>query len=833
MQINKRTYLKSIFLSLLFSIYFPVICRNIITGTLPCRIIDKRTHEAVEDADLCIKELSICKCSDSSGNILFKDISTGLFIITGIAEGYDPVFLPNISINSGINNLLTVELTKSTDIRQLEKMVVTESKIIQKSPEQITSVARLSNFELSSTAGTANDINRVLETLPSIVCTGANFDNALYVRGGHSRENVYIIDGIEIDNISHFSDISGSGGAIGYINGALVDHLDFYAGGIPASFPPRTSSAIDINIRNGSLVGRKYHIDLNMSGLGLTLEGPFPKKCGSYLLGVRFIDMHLLQSFLKQTGIPRFGDSQSKFKFFLGEKNSISLTNVFGFDTYNEENEQSGMGFPTDWSETLYQFGTGLNWETITDKMRNRLHASFNLRNEEYFEEVSSFTEPFSLSEISMKYNMHYPEDTIITVNDTALKVQTEIAEKELFGSVDNRKQISLKDDITIYFRDADQLNIGLNARREIFELGEREGTRQTIKLSWYPDTTDTSVIKDSIIQNSETFDIDSSIAGDNAGGYFQYIFKQGILKWTAGLRADYFRLLRDYSFSPRAGLSINAYSVGLFSISGGLYYQVPSDLSGNLADLIVPDPNVDFHTPQFWEIDLQRNRQAVLGYEKQFAKSHILNFEAYYKWYDREYTLIDPDTYFYEKKLYEAIESGEPFKFPKPDGTKKACGLEISFQKKQQKGIYYAAGYSIFSIKNRYADGKWYSDSRNVRNSLALTIGANFLKLHTLSLRLAVAGGRPYSKVISDTLGILHYDSTSGFFTERLQPTCNLNLRYNFRFFRKWGNITGYLEIWNLLNYTPVVERYKGFYSYRDYQGNGIIPLAGITIDF
>jgi hypothetical protein len=39
-----------------------------------------------------------------------------------------------------------------------------------------------------------------------------------------------------------------------------------------------------------------------------------------------------------------------------------------------------------------------------------------------------------------------------------------------------------------------------------------------------------------------------------------------------------------------------------------------------------------------------------------------------------------------------------------------------------------------------------------------------------------------------------------------------------------------------NLLNYTPVVERYFDPYSesgYRDFKCNGILPVAGITADF
>jgi|GEM_PF-2174500 len=829
---QRKRWLTNSSLLLLVFLVSSGFCKNI-SGRLPCKILDKRTQRPVPDAKICLPDIPVCAATDSTGYAVFDSIPPRTYTLYAEALDYDTAVIANMPINAGINNLLTVLLEKTAALQELDRVVVRGKKITQKTPAQITSVARLDTYELSNTAGTANDINRVLETLPSVVCTGSDFDNALYVRGGHSRENVYVIDNMEIENISHFSDVSSSGGAFGYINGALVDQLDFYAGGIPAFYPPKISSVIDIRIRDGSLLGRKQQIELNMSGLGLIVEGPFPKKTGTYLFGARFIDMHLLKPFLTQTGVPRFGDSQSKFSFFLGKNNTLSVTNVFGFDTYTEKADASGWGFPTDWTEKLFQFGTGVTLQTSLAKLRNTLHASFCLRNEEYFEEISSFTGPKTLYEYSSKYNQQSPFDTIITVHDTVETFRGEITEKEIFGRFDKRNHISLKDDFTFFLRETDQVQFGINAKRETFNLSNRDGTKDVWRIQWYPDTSDTSVKKDSLLRQYSPCDVDSSIISEQAGAYCQYILKQGRLKTIAGVRADYFRLLRDYAVSPRIGTSIDLDPAGAFSVSGGLYYQLPSDLSGNLSDLIVPHPDYPFQNPQIRELELQRNWQAVFSYERQFPLSHILTFEAYYKWYDREYTLVDPDTYLYEKKIQEAFEANTPLVFPKPRGKKKAYGLELSFQKKQQKGLFYAVGYSLFSVKNRYTDRKWYDDTKNARNTLAFTLGATLFKTHILSLRLSAAEGRPYSKAVYDSTGFFEYDTTAGYFTERLDPTCSVNLRYSFRFFKQWGNITGYLEIWNLLNYSPVVERYKGYNGYRDFSGNGLIPLAGITIDF
>ena len=51
---------------------------------------------------------------------------------------------------------------------------------------------------------------------------------------------------------------------------------------------------------------------------------------------------------------------------------------------------------------------------------------------------------------------------------------------------------------------------------------------------------------------------------------------------------------------------------------------------------------------------------------------------------------------------------------------------------------------------------------------------------------------------------GYAMYDTTGGYFDKRLkQPVVSVNLHYSFRFYPRFGTVTGYIELWNLLNYT------------------------------
>jgi hypothetical protein len=802
------------------------------TATLPYKVIDKRTLTALQGARICIEQVKGCVESDREGYGAFTDVLPGTYALDASAAGYDTLHLENILIKTGVNTPLTIELSRSMKIYELNRMIIQSTRATSKQPEQSTSLTRLSPYELANTAGTANDITRVIATLPSVVSQGTDMENTLYVRGGHSRENTYLVDGIELDNISHFSDISTSGGGMGYINSSVISALDFYAGGIPALYPPAISSVVDMQMREGSFTDYKHQLDLNISGLGLVTEGPILKDRLSYLFGIRYLNLTFIDRFLPLEGLPQFGDSQLKLAYKLNNRHTLTLTGIGGFDTYNEYDDTTDWPFPTNYTEKLMQGAIGVAWNLKTDKFRNRLMGSFRLRNRSYTEEMAQYEGPETLYEEHGKYEKTSPDDTAFGPADHMYSYHEEYVKKELSGSYDNRWYATLKDDFVWYVGDHDQFNVGLSGNIVSYHLGQRSSRQSHYVEYWHPDTADLAVV-DSQTFIDTPFVADSVVNDSSAGVYAQYVFNRGPLKIIGGVRLDYFRLLRDYGFSPRCALVFNPGVVGTFSFSGGLLYQLPADLSGSLYTIMALEPNSRTPPLDFAQIELQRNWQAAVGYEKELPQSHTIKFEAYYKWYDREYEMVRPGYFAYLQAMNSAAANNTPFHLDPPKGRKKAYGFELLLQKQQQKGLFYALGYSLFSVKDRYSDGKWYNNANNLQNTLGLTLGTRFLTHHGISVRLSAAQGRPYCKILPAEHGSVTFDSTAGYYTERLDPTLSANVRYSFILFPQWGTVTGYVEVWNVINYTPVIRREMGWNGYRDTRSNGIIPLVGISCEF
>lgn len=198
-----------------------IICSSALSsersGDFKAVVRDRSTDKSIQNATVEFSQTGQSGTSDSGGIVTIDEIKTGIYSITAFSSEYDTTTIHNIQIRSGKNDLVTIPLRKK--IEELEAITVSANSTDLKKSNQTTSVTQLSNFELNNTAGSTDDINRVIGTLPSAVSgIGEGFDNNFYVRGGNSSENVFIVDGIELENSSHFSSIDQSGGAVGFLN---------------------------------------------------------------------------------------------------------------------------------------------------------------------------------------------------------------------------------------------------------------------------------------------------------------------------------------------------------------------------------------------------------------------------------------------------------------------------------------------------------------------------------------------------------------------------------------------------------------------------------------
>ena len=146
----------------------------------------------------------------------------------------------------------------------------------------LTGLMHLESKQLSSGIalfGTP-DVIKKLQRLPG-VAAGNELMNGLYVHGGDGNDNLFLLDGVPLYNISHF------GGFFSSFNTDVIDNLDFYKSGFPARYGGRMSSVVDVETREGNM--EEYHgrFSLGLIDGRIQVEGPIVKGKTSFNLGLR------------------------------------------------------------------------------------------------------------------------------------------------------------------------------------------------------------------------------------------------------------------------------------------------------------------------------------------------------------------------------------------------------------------------------------------------------------------------------------------------------------------------------------------------------------------
>ncbi|MDE6369445.1 MAG: TonB-dependent receptor [Muribaculaceae bacterium] len=124
-----------------------------------------------------------------------------------------------------------------------------------------------------------SDVIKTLQSQPG-VSEGTEGLAGMYVHGGNSDENQYMLDNVPLYQVNHFA------GLFSAFNPEIIRYVDFFKSSIPAKYDGRLSSFMDVRLQNS--VPEKIH---GTARLGLTsgafnITGPIGNNT-SYLVGLR------------------------------------------------------------------------------------------------------------------------------------------------------------------------------------------------------------------------------------------------------------------------------------------------------------------------------------------------------------------------------------------------------------------------------------------------------------------------------------------------------------------------------------------------------------------
>lgn len=235
------------------------------------------------------------------------------------------------------------------------------------------------------------DIINSLRKYPEIT-SGAEAQNGLIVRGGNTDQNLILVDGIPIYEISHL------GGLSSILVNDEIKSTEFYASGFPAKYGGRISSVVDISLKEGNKKSQNGNIQASLLGLKGNLEGPLIDSTTSYSISGRlsWFDRYLSPIIVDNTSLEdadlNYFDIHGKLTHHFSENHKLSFSAYQGRDEIQVsqfESDPNSLDFNSinelQWGNEFlnlqWQFGLGSKLFIKNQAYRNKYELLSRGRN--------------------------------------------------------------------------------------------------------------------------------------------------------------------------------------------------------------------------------------------------------------------------------------------------------------------------------------------------------------------------------------------------------------------------------------------------------------------
>ncbi len=213
------------------------------------------------------------------------------------------------------------------------------------------------------------DILKALQLTPGVK-SGGEGQSGIYVRGGGPDQNLILLDGVPVYNVSHLF------GFFSVFNADAIKDVKLIKGGYPARYGGRLSSVLEINMKEGNLNEIKGTASIGLISSKLTLEGPINKGKTSFLVSGRrtYLDV-LARPFIKQNFSREGNDGSVGYYFYdlnakinhkFSDKDRIYLSTYTGTDKFYFSTEEK----PDQFRPTLNFNSNDLQWGNLTTALR-------------------------------------------------------------------------------------------------------------------------------------------------------------------------------------------------------------------------------------------------------------------------------------------------------------------------------------------------------------------------------------------------------------------------------------------------------------------------------
>ena len=161
-----------------------------------------------------------------------------------------------------------ISFTLTSNTRLEEVTVIGHQSISGPQSAQMSAIeVPISQIKGIPAIGGEVDILKAIQLLPGVQ-SGGEGSTGIYVRGGGPDENLILLDGVPLYNVSHLM------GFFSVFNADALKTVTLYKGNFPARYGSRLSSVIDVRQNDGNATGYHGNISVGLLSAKLNVEGP-------------------------------------------------------------------------------------------------------------------------------------------------------------------------------------------------------------------------------------------------------------------------------------------------------------------------------------------------------------------------------------------------------------------------------------------------------------------------------------------------------------------------------------------------------------------------------
>jgi hypothetical protein len=289
-------------------------------------VLDNDTDIPLESAQIAISPCGCGGITNASGRFSIS-LQPGAYQISINYIGYST---ENLTIDLSQGKIITVRLSPQDE--QLSEVIVRAKRVLDNIESPQMGALQLSAQELKKIPAAVGEFD-VLRgmTLVAGVNNAGEVSSGLSVRGGSLDQNLLLYDYAPVFNPTHLF------GLFSVFTPEAVSTVDLYRANIPSRYGGRTTSVLDVKVKNPYVDKLKLSGGIGIISSRLSLETPIVKDKLMLSFGGRagFTDflLPLFSERLKNTRA-NFYDSTLKVLYLPTENDQISFTGFYSKDFY-------------------------------------------------------------------------------------------------------------------------------------------------------------------------------------------------------------------------------------------------------------------------------------------------------------------------------------------------------------------------------------------------------------------------------------------------------------------------------------------------------------------